>query len=304
MPSEVLSAAPAAFTQASFDYICKMVYDHSGIALGTDKHYLVQLRIAPLAKAAGHANIDAFVGALQRGPVNGHRTSIVEAMTTNETSFFRDLSPFEALRQQLLPELIKNRGNQPLRIWCGACSTGQEPYSIAMIIHQHFRQLVGRVQIVATDLANTVLTIAKAGRYSQFEVNRGLPAPMLLKYFDQVGNEWHINDEIKRMVAFQSMNLVNAWPAMDSFDIVFLRNVMIYFTVETKREILRKIRGVLRKDGHLFLGTSETTMGLDNAFQRTTLGKAICYTTGGVPAAMTSTLRPSLSAPILARSSL
>ncbi|MGC3991567.1 MAG: protein-glutamate O-methyltransferase CheR [Chthoniobacteraceae bacterium] len=301
MPSEVFSPAPAAFTQASFDYICKMVYDHSGIALGADKHYLVQLRIAPLAKAAGHSNIDAFVGALQRGPVNGHRTSIVEAMTTNETSFFRDLSPFEALRQHLLPELVKKRGTQPIRIWCGACSTGQEPYSIAMIIHQHFRQLVGRVQIVATDLANTVLTIAKAGRYSQFEVNRGLPAPLLIKYFEQVGNEWHLSDEIKRMVTFQPMNLVSAWPLMDSFDLVFLRNVMIYFTVETKREILRKIRGVLRKDGHLFLGSSETTMGLDNAFQRVSAGKAICYGMGAAPESTASTPRPAMTTPVLAR---
>jgi len=271
---------PPAPSSATFDVVSRMLVEQSGIALGPDKGYLVQLRLGPLAKAAGCATIDAYVAGLPR---NGSRqTAIIEAMTTNETSFFRDVSPFDALRQTVLPELLKKRGDSArIRIWCGAASTGQEPYSIAMIIREHFPQLLkGRVEILASDLAASILTIARAGRFSQLEVNRGLPAPLLVKYFRQDGNEWLLSDDIKRMVEFRPMNLITPWPAMAPFDIIFLRNVMIYFKVEVKRGILQKIRRVLQPDGHLFLGAAETTMGLDDSFQRKAVGRASCYCAG------------------------
>jgi chemotaxis protein methyltransferase CheR len=278
-----LTAAPSS---ATFDRVCRLLVEHSGIALGPDKGYLVQLRLGPLARAAGCASIDEFVAALPRTPNSPRHTAIIEAMTTNETSFFRDVSPFDALRQTILPELVKKRETGRIRIWCGAASTGQEPYSIAMIIREHFPQLLkGRVEIVATDLATSILTLARAGRYSQLEVNRGLPAPLLIKHFRQEGTEWLISDEIKRMVDFRPLNLVAPWPVMQPFDIVFLRNVMIYFTIETKRAILRKMRQVLDPAGHLFLGAAETTMGIDDSFQRKAVGRASCYSTGGVASA-------------------
>jgi len=281
-----MSLTPAP-TSATFDVVSRMLVEQSGIALGPDKGYLVQLRLGPLAKAAGCATIDEYVAALPRTPNSPRHTAIIEAMTTNETSFFRDVSPFDALRQTVLPELLKKRGDTArIRIWCGAASTGQEPYSIAMIIREHFPQLLkGRVEILATDLATSILTVARAGRFSQLEVNRGLPAPLLVKYFRQEGTEWLLSEDVKRMVDFRPMNLITPWPAMAPFDIIFLRNVMIYFKVEVKRGILQKVRRVLSPDGHLFLGAAETTMGLDDSFQRKAVGRASCYCAGPTGAA-------------------
>jgi chemotaxis protein methyltransferase CheR len=280
-------ATPATnpISEATFEYIRRMLFDQSGIALGPDKHYLVQLRLGPLAKTAGYATVNEYASVLQRSSKTPQHTAVIEAMTTNETSFFRDVSPFDALRTTLLPDFIKRRGEQGrIRIWCGASSTGQEPYSIAMIIRDHFPQLMkGRIEIVASDLANTVLTLARAGRYSQLEVNRGLPAPLLVKYFKQEGIEWVLSPDIKRMVDFRQLNLIDPWPSMQPFDFVFLRNVMIYFNVDAKREILRKMRGVLKPDGCLFLGTAETTMGVDETFQRRAVGRAVCYQPPGAP---------------------
>jgi chemotaxis protein methyltransferase CheR len=283
-----------AIDPTTFETVRRLILDKSGIALGPDKHYLVQLRLGPLAKAARCSSIAEYVSSLSSIAYSSRQTDVIEAMTTNETSFFRDVSPFDALRQNILPELCKLRNNgEKIRIWCAAASTGQEPYSIALIIRDHFPQLQGRVEIVATDLAKSVLTIAKAGRYSQLEVNRGLPAPLLIKHFRQEGTEWALNDEVKRMVDFRPMNLVGPWPALGNFDLIFIRNVMIYFTVETKREILRKARGLLHPHGYLFLGAAETTIGIDETFQRQTVGRASCYRTGAAAAAST----PSVAKP-------
>lgn len=297
-----MSLTPAP-SPATFDAVCRLLAEHSGIALGPDKGYLVQLRLGPLARAAGLASIDEYVAGLSRTPNSPRHTAIIEAMTTNETSFFRDVSPFDALKQTLLPELIKRKETGRVRIWCGAASTGQEPYSIAMIIKEHFPQLKGRVDILATDLATSVLTLAKAGRYSQLEVNRGLPAPLLIKNFRQEGTEWILSDEIKRMVDFRPLNLVTPWPSMQPFDIIFLRNVMIYFTIETKRAILRKMRSVLDPQGHLFLGAAETTMGIDDSFQRKAVGRASCYSPGvaAAPAARTFAPAAGIRAGVAAR---
>ena len=271
---------------AAFEYVCRLVMDRSGICLGPDKQYLVHLRITPVARAAGFPDLNEYLARLRQYPSGPQHTAVVEAMTTNETSFFRDIAPFEALRQQVLPELIRARGPQGrLRIWCAASSTGQEPYSLAMMIRHHFPQCCDRVEILATDIAQSVLAVARAGRFSQFEVNRGLPAPMLVKYFTQEGAEWQIEESIRRMVDFRPLNLITDWPQMQPFDIVLIRNVMIYFNQDAKKSILQKIRRVLNRDGYLFLGTSETTMGLDDTYHRTTCGKAVCYQPQKPPAA-------------------
>ena len=263
---------------AAFEYVCRLVMDRSGICLGPDKQYLVHLRITPVARAAGFPDLNEYLARLRQYPSGPQHTAVVEAMTTNETSFFRDIAPFEALRQQVLPELIRVRGQHGrLRIWCAASSTGQEPYSLAMMIRHYFPQMCDRVEILATDIAQSVLSVARAGRFSQFEVNRGLPAPMLVKYFTQEGSEWQIQEPIRRMVDFRPLNLIADWPQMPPFDIVLIRNVMIYFANDAKKAILQKIRRVLNRDGYLFLGASETTMGLDDTYHRTTCGKAVCY---------------------------
>jgi len=203
----------------------------------------------------------------------------VEAMTTNETSFFRDFHPFEGLKKFVLPDLIARRAaERELTVWCAASSSGQEPYSLAMLIRENLPQLVSwRIRILATDLSSDVLARAREGRYSQLEVNRGLPASLLVKYFEKRGCDWYLRDDIRNMVDFQIVNLASAWPFLPPMDIVMLRNVLIYFGVETKKDILAKVRRVLRPDGYLFLGGSETTFSIDDSFERVQLERATCY---------------------------
>jgi chemotaxis protein methyltransferase CheR len=200
-------------------------------------------------------------------------------MTTNETSFFRDVHPFEALRRTLLPELIdRRRAARRLTIWSAACSTGQEPYSVAMLLREHFPETAQwSVRIFATDLAQEVLERARAGVFTQLEVNRGLPAPLLVRYFRQDGTDWQITPEIRDMVQFEEMNLIEPWPALPDFDVVLLRNVLIYFDGESKQRVLRNLRQVLRPDGVLLMGGAETTLNLDDAYERLPIDRAGCF---------------------------
>jgi chemotaxis protein methyltransferase CheR len=195
-------------------------------------------------------------------------------MTTNETSFFRDHHLFDALRRSILPDLIQKReGERKLDIWCAASSSGQEPYTIAMVLREYFPELCEwTVGLVATDISTEMLNRARTGRFDQLEVNRGLPAPMLVKYFLQHGSEWQLKDEVRQMVEFRPLNLVKAWPGMPPVDLVFLRNVMLYFDVESRRQILGRIRQLLQPDGYLFLGATETTLNTDDAFERVAVG--------------------------------
>ncbi|GET40439.1 MCP methyltransferase, CheR-type [Microseira wollei NIES-4236] len=198
---------------------------------------------------------------------------------TNETFLFRDEHPFQALKIHILPELLKQRqieGN--LNIWCAACSRGQEPYSIAMLMREHFSNLSSwNVQIIASDISTAMLEKARAGRYGQHEINRGLPATLLQKYFQPFGNEWQLKEEIRRIVEFRQINLTSTFPPLSPMDIIFMRNVLIYFDIETKRCILSRVRRVLKPDGYLFLGGGETTINLDDAFEPVQFGKAVCY---------------------------
>ncbi len=262
-----------------FEFVCSLVLKRSAIVLEPEKSYLVESRLLPLARREGLASIAELVSRLRANSLNGLHQRVVEAMTTNETSFFRDLNPFEALRKVVLPEFFQRRAaERRLQIWCGASSTGQEPYTIAMVLREHFSGFSDwKIHIVATDLSTDVLARARQGRYSQLEVNRGLPAAFLVKYFQRQGTEWELKEEVRRLVEFRQLNLIDAVWGIAATDIVFLRNVLIYFDVATKKTILQKIRGVLRPDGYLFLGGAETTMNLDDAFERTNFERSGCY---------------------------
>lgn len=262
-----------------FDYIRRLVHDGAAIVLEPGKEYLAESRLVPIARAEGFATIAELVARLQADPRSVLHRKVIEAMTTNETTFFRDVHPFEALRQHVLPELIAARETtRQLTIWCGASSSGQEPYTIAMVLRHHFPALAGwTVRIVATDIARSMLERTREGLYSQLEVNRGLPAPMLVKWFTKEGTHWRVKPELRSMVETVELNLAGAWPALPACDVVFMRNVLIYFDVPTKQSILERVRRHLRPDGWLFLGGAETTLNVDDQFERVPLGRATTY---------------------------
>ncbi|MGB4946572.1 MAG: protein-glutamate O-methyltransferase CheR [Candidatus Competibacter denitrificans] len=268
-----------AISETDFNYVRDLVKRVSAIVLEPEKAYLVETRLTPLARKTGFGSLQALLASLR---VDGNprlRHQVVEAMTTHETSFFRDGHPFETLKARILPELLARRSSsQHVAIWCAACSSGQEPFSVAMLAREHFPTLVkGRLRIIATDLSEAILTRAREGLYSQIEVNRGLPATELTRYFDRQGLCWRIKPEIRRMVDFQQSNLAGAWPNLPLMDVIFMRNVLIYFGIETKKQILNNVRRALKPDGYLFLGASETTLNLSAAFEPITLGKTTCY---------------------------
>ena len=256
-------------TVAEFDYVCRLVRERSGIVLETGKEYLVDARLTPMVRQHEFQSISELIGKV-RGGDDGLATRVVHAMLTTETSFFRDLQPFESLRTSVLPELIRQRkGERQIVVWFAACSTGQEPYSFALLVREHFPELrEWRLELRATDMSSDVLNRARQGRFSQLEVNRGLPAAMMVKYFQQHGPTWELNEDVRRMVDFREMNLIRPWPFMPQFDLIFLRNVLIYFDVATKKSILNRAAKLLRPDGYLMLGGAETTLNLDDSFRR------------------------------------
>jgi chemotaxis protein methyltransferase CheR len=261
-----------------FEYVRALVRQRSAIQLD-DKQYLVESRLHALARSGGYDSVSELIRRLRGSACNDLRDLVVEAMTTNETSFFRDLKPFEALAKIVLPELIARRSAQKtLRVWCAACSTGQEPYSVAITWREHFAGYADwKFEIHGSDLAHGILERARLGCFNQLEVNRGLPAALLLKYFQKRESQWHLKDDVRQMVRFQQINLVGAWPSLPVFDVVFLRNVLIYFDLPTKREVLAKVRQQLSPDGFLFLGGAETTLGVDDAFERVEYERSGCY---------------------------
>ena len=257
-------------TDQDFDFIRKLLRERSAITLEDGKQYLVESRLAPLVRELKVDSIADLVRLLRSPLSNVLQQQVVEAMVTTETTFFRDVHPFEALRKTVIPDLVqKRRQERRLNIWCAACSTGQEPYSVALTLREHFPELAGwNVRILATDLSRGVLARAREGRYSQIEVNRGLPAALLVKYFRQHGTSWQLHDALRGMVEFQELNLAAAWPPLPRMDLVFLRNVMIYFDVETKKAILGRMVNVLHMDGYLLLGGAETTFNVNHSFER------------------------------------
>src|SRR5436190_11288723 len=250
-----------------YEFLRKLLKERSGLDLSSDKQYLVESRLTPLARRVGLSGIAELVAKIRSG-AEALTLEVVEAMTTNETFFFRDKIPFDHLRQTVLPELVQARANRrSLRVWCAASSTGQEPYSIAMCIKE-FAPLAGwRVEIVATDLSQGVLEKSKAGIFSQFEVQRGLPIQMLVKYFKQTGELWQLNAEIRAMVQHRQLNLLQDFSHLGVFDVIFCRNVLIYFDQDTKINIFNRLAKATEPDGFLVLGAAETVVGLTDVFK-------------------------------------
>ena len=236
--------------QFEYDFLRKLLKERSGLVLSDDKQYLVESRLLPLARRAGIGSLSELFVKMKQGS-DRLVTEVVEAMTTNETFFFRDKIPFDHLHETVFPELLKARASRKsLRIWCAAASTGQEPYSIAMILKNMSAQLAGwRVEIVATDLSHEVLEKCKSGMYSQFEVQRGLPIQMLMSYFKQTGDVWQINPDIRAMVQFRPLNLLQDFSSLGTFDVIFCRNVLIYFDQPTKAAVLGHLAKTMEPDG-------------------------------------------------------
>ena len=267
-----------------FHFVVDFLRQRSAISIGPGKEYLVESRLAPLARDIGLSDVNALIGVLRRPAVDpAVRDRVVEAMTTNETSFFRDQHPFNALRDALVPEAMKrNSATRRLSVWSAASSTGQELYSIAMTLDAHFPELAGwDVRLLGTDLSPSVLNRARAGRFSPLEVNRGLPAHMMVQYFDRVGAEYEIAARLRAWCTFQLLNLAEPWPLLGPFDIVFCRNVLIYFEVPVRRAILDRIRRVLTPGGCLILGGSETTLGVVDGYTADRVGNTVVYRNNG-----------------------
>lgn len=266
-------------TSADFEFVCNFVRNETAVVLEPGKEYLVESRLQTLARQEKMGSIDQLVGQLRAGPVNGMHRKVVSAMTTHETSFFRDLHPFEALRKTILPELMALRaGERKLNVWCGAASTGQEPYSILMLLQEHFPALLTwDLRFTATDVCAEVVARAKTGVFTQLEVNRGLPVTQLVRNFTPKGDAWEIREDLRRRIDFREMNLVKEWLPLPPLDLVILRNVLIYFSVETKKTILGKIRRLLRPGGYLLLGSAETTFNLDDNFERVAIDRTSFY---------------------------
>lgn len=256
-------------TPVEYDFLRQFLKTRSGLVLSNEKQYLIESRLLPVARRTGLESISALVTKLREGRDTRLAEAVVEAMTTNESFFFRDKVPFEHLTQVMLPDMLEKRASKrQIRIWCAAASTGQEPYSIAMCLKELGARLAGwRFEIVGTDISAEVLDRARAGTYTQFEVQRGLPINYLLKYFTQNGDTWTISSEIRNMVQYKKFNLLESFASLGQFDIVFCRNVLIYFDQPTKADILARTAKIMTPDGYLVLGAAETVVGLSEAFR-------------------------------------
>lgn len=251
-----------------FELISQLLKKRSGLVLSEDKAYLLESRLNPVARKWGLSGFDELAQQVRKSNDEKLLVDITEAMTTNESFFFRDQKPFDQFRDVVLPYLLENRASKKsLRIWCAAASSGQEPYTLAMLLKEAQAKLAGwRIEIVGTDISNEILDKAKEGVYSQFEVQRGLPINLLVKYFTQVEDRWKLNDEIRNMVTFKNFNLLNSMSGMGQFDVIFCRNVLIYFDQPTKTQVLEQMAGLLANDGFLYLGGAETVLGISDRF--------------------------------------
>lgn len=265
-------------SEANYRFVCDLAMNEAAIVLGDGKEYLVESRLGTVAHRHHCASINALVDHLRiTGTWSQARRDVIDALTTNETFFFRDHHPYEALRESVIPALAARPGERRFTVWSAACSTGQEPYSIAMLLREHFPQLAGRIDLLASDFSQQALRRAREGLYQQIEVNRGLPASYLVRYFRQQGDQWRLDDSVRRMVAFFEINLAKSWPVLPACDLILIRNVMIYFDLSTRRRILRQIRDVLAPGGLLLLGGAETTLMLDDGFEPIVVGKSTFY---------------------------
>lgn len=251
-----------------FDFVSRLIKSKSGLVLSEDKTYLLESRLMPIARKRGLKDLGELIGALRGGDRNLVE-EVVDAMTTNESFFFRDTKPFDQFRHVVLPHMIKERASKRhLRIWCAAASSGQEPYSLAMILDEFKTQLSGwRVEIIGTDISREILAKARAGLYSQFEVQRGLPIGLLVKYFQKKEDQWQISSEIRSKVQYKEFNLLEDFRPLGQFDVVYCRNVLIYFDQPTKSDVLARVSALMPDDGFLFLGGAETVLGISDKFK-------------------------------------
>ena len=249
-----------------FNFISALLKERSGLVLSSDKTYLLESRLIPVARKRGLKGLDDLVDTIRRTRPEPLIRDVTEAMTTNESFFFRDTKPFDLCRDHVLPHILAARADKKFfRIWCAAASTGQEPYSLAMILREQAAKFAGwKWEIVGTDLSREVLERAKNGLYSQFEVQRGLPIQFLIKYFDKKEDQWQIKPEVRGMVQYRELNLLHDLKPLGAFDVVFCRNVLIYFDQPTKGRILENISKLMPADGMLFLGGAETVLGISD----------------------------------------
>ena len=260
-----------------FTFVAQLIRREAAIVLAPGKEYLVEARLLPVARAAGASSVGAFLADLQRRPDPARQRSIVDALTTNETSWFRDREPFTALTDVIVPELVKARaGARKIRVWSAASSSGQEAYSLAITL-QEALPAGWSYEILGSDISSEMINRAQSAEYSQVEVNRGLPAPQLIQYFERDGAHWRVTAPLRRNVSFRLLNLTGPLPSMQPFDVIFLRNVLIYFDVATKKAVLRNVARLLRPDGWLFLGAAETTIGIDDNYERVAAGRTSAY---------------------------
>ena len=272
-----------------FELIAQLLKKRSGLALSKDKAYLLESRLNPVARKWNFAGFDELAQGIRAGKDEALLVDVTEAMTTNESFFFRDQKPFQQFTDMVIPHMLEHRAKQrSFRIWSAACSSGQEPYTLAMLLKENASKLAGwRIEIVATDLSNEILDKAREGLYSQFEVQRGLPIGLLIKYFKQIGDRWQIDAGIRQMVKFQQFNLLNNPSALGRFDVIFCRNVLIYFDPPTKTTVLGKLADLLVGDGFLYLGGAETVLGMSNRFALMTGQRGIYRLMATEPVAQT-----------------
>lgn len=266
-------------SEEDFQFVRRVVHEEAGLCLDADKDYLVKCRLRPMATNQAGGNIGNLLQQVRSSPDPQLRRAIAEAMTIQETYFFRDPWFFDSLRQEVLPALIRARFRErTLRIWCAACATGQEVYSLSLVLEEHFPEIADwTVEILATDLSRSALVQASSGNYTQMEVNRGLPAQLLLKHFTRQGLRWQVRPAIRQRIRFQQLNLVGAWPPLPPFDLVLLRNVLIYFDTPARCNVLNRVRQQMRDDGYLFMGGTESPLGLVSGFQAGADGRACHY---------------------------
>jgi chemotaxis protein methyltransferase CheR len=284
-------------TPSEFEFLKTFLKTRSGLVLSNDKQYLVESRLLPIARNSKLETLSAVIQTLQRGGNRALETEVIEAMTTNESFFFRDKTPFDHFRDTMLPALLESRATRKqLKIWCAAASTGQEPYSLGICLKEEAAKMPAwRTRILGTDLSQEVLEKAKAGLYSQFEVQRGLPIQMLLKYFEQKGDMWQINAAMRAMVEWRKLNLLESFSHLGEFDIIFCRNVLIYFDQATKSEILDRLAKSIPDDGYLVLGAAETVVGLTDAFKPVPGKRGLFQKKQAVQGATGTTARPRLA---------
>lgn len=266
-----------------FQFISTLLKDRSGLVVTREKLYLLETRLLPVAHRLGCKTIEDLIDLYRTNRDEAVAVAITEAMNTHESLFFRDSAPFELFKTKIVPQLVKRRAaKKTFRVWCAACSSGQEPYSLAMVLDEMSAMLQGwRAEIIATDISHAVLQHAAQGVFTQFEVQRGLPVQMLVKHFDQEGDNWRLSPRIRERVRFQHLNLLQDFKGLGAFDVVFCRNVLIYFDVPTKAQVMEKIAGVLADDGVLILGSAESTIGITEQFWPVQAGRGVYKHTKG-----------------------